>query len=191
MSPTTIPADGPGWRSAKLTVVAAEKILILTFYFTFEGTLFHRFLFSSPQRFPTDITMKGRSNDTPLEEGSDKTKTQSIHDVQSIYEGSTNTASFHAVGFPEAEFSPKAKVMDVLSPTPHLLLNLLQTTVLPTRFSEHHHREHRAIPSFATLPPQSRNHLPFGCTSRITNSTIYEILSAPPYNLTDSQTGLA
>ncbi|UCK57641.1 hypothetical protein AFCA_000557 [Aspergillus flavus] len=170
-------SDGPGWRWAQWVVSIAEGVLIVAFFFTFEETLFPRFLFTSSQTLSTNKATTLAQSDAALEDeiATMKDKGPVIADTVSVEEGTAmNTPA--PSQFPKRTFREKLRLW-VYYPQDH--------TSYWTYFKR---------PFFLLKFPNiviAGVIFAFGCTSGIvTNNTISETLSAPPYNFTDGQTGL-
>ncbi|KAE8145963.1 MFS transporter [Aspergillus avenaceus] len=171
-------SDGPGWRWAQWIVSIAEGILIVAFFFTFEETLFPRFLFSSSGSLPTTKAVTPTQLDVcpDGEAATNKEKEPTVTDSASveIVGSAINTPS--PSQFPEWTYREKLRLwtyfpQDLTSywtyfKRPFFLLAFPNIVIAGIIFA-------------------------FGCTAGIvTNNTISETLSAAPYNFTDSQTGL-
>ncbi|KAE8410912.1 major facilitator superfamily domain-containing protein [Aspergillus pseudocaelatus] len=170
-------SDGPGWRWAQWVVSIAEGILIIAFFFTFEETMFPRFLFTSSHTRPTNkATILAQSDAAPEDEAATtKGKGPVIADNASVEEGT----AFYT---PEPSQFPKRTCREKL------------------RLWVYYPQDHTSYWAYFKRPffllgfPNiviAGVIFAFGCTSGIvTNNTISETLSAPPYNFTDGQTGL-
>lgn len=104
-------SDGPGWRWAQWVVSIAEGVLIVAFFFTFEETLFPRFLFTSSQTLSTNKATTLAQSDAALEDeiATMKDKGPVIADTVSVEEGTAmNTPA--PSQFPKRTFREKLRL---------------------------------------------------------------------------------
>ncbi|OJI85423.1 hypothetical protein ASPTUDRAFT_118102 [Aspergillus tubingensis CBS 134.48] len=169
-------ADGPGWRWAQWVVSIGEGILIIIFFFTYEETLFPRFLFNPAQSLPTAEAKLKNPIDATETASLDK-KDPATVDNASVNEGSASDTIPAPSEFPKRTFKEKLRLW-VYYPQ--------DKTTYWSYFKR---------PFFLLAFPNiiiAGIIFAFGCTSGIvTNKTISEILTGAPYNFTDGQTGLA
>ena len=101
-------ADGPGWRWAQWVVAIGEAVLIIVFYFSYEETLFPRFLFTS-QSLPTEEA-KTISPVEATETASVDKKDRTVVDNASVSEGTASGTIPSPSEFPKRTLSQKLRL---------------------------------------------------------------------------------
>lgn len=169
-------ADGPGWRWSQYIVAIIDGVVFVLLFFSFEETMFPRFLF--PSATPEHVEAAKRSDEEatatsdPDNKDTDdpEAKVEGIQATSSICSGQTTPS------FPKRTYLQTLTLWTYQPEDPTTYWQYFRRPFLLFTFPT------ALIPGFIFA---------FGCTAGIVSfNTISEILSSAPYNFSSTAVGL-